>query len=151
MSGEDFLTWRDGWSLDIENFDNDHKVLVVLLNQLALASLAANDTTCPEIKCHIELYDKLLAHIQQHFEREESFMLEVNFPDYAEHKAEHQMQLASFAALRRSLLKRSTGCLSVDELDGVKAWFLDHVAGEDRRYAEYYAELVESNRLSIDR
>lgn len=65
-------------------------------------------------------------------------MSEIRFPGYQDHKSEHVMQAASFTSLRRSLANSDSPSIRQDVLQQIKGWFLDHVACEDQRFAEFY-------------
>ena len=144
----EFLVWREGWLLHIDPLDADHKEMVRLLNLLASSEThtanagekegSADKKDTPATESLLSRFDALISHIRDHFAREEAFMESINYPGCQEHKREHTVQMAVFTALRRDLSNSGAETLEREDLQGIKMWFLDHVFGEDRHYADFY-------------
>ena len=143
----DFLIWQEGWLINIEPLDNDHREMIRLLNLLADSKTnieTGNDPQLQELKPasslehFIRRYDDLIIHIREHFEREETFMESIDYPRTAIHKREHSVQVAAFSAFRRQLSDRGMEVFEQEDLNWIKIWFLDHVVSEDKEYADYY-------------
>ncbi len=141
------LVWRKEWLLHIDPFDADHKEMVRLLNLLASSETrTANpgekegsaDKDTPATESLLSRFDALISHIRDHFAREEAFIESINYPGCQEHKREHTVQMAAFTVLRRHLSSSEAATLEREDLQGIKMWFLDHVFGEDRHYADFY-------------
>ena len=129
------LVWRDEWLLHIDPLDADHKEMVRLLNRLA------NSRQTGATDPHEELLgrmDTLVSHIRGHFLREEAFLESIGYPGLPDHKREHTLQMAAFSVLRKSLSGSGASALDPEDIQGIKMWFLDHVFGEDKHYADFY-------------
>jgi len=86
------IKWDDAiFLLGITGMDNTHREFISLLNGLASA----------DNKDFARLFDQLIEHTQQHFQREEELMTEYNFPAYAEHKDEHQRVLGELNQFKK--------------------------------------------------
>jgi hemerythrin-like metal-binding protein len=83
------------------------------------------------------LMDRLEIFCKLHLWDEERVMEKMSFPEIEEHRAEHAlfiMHLGNFEGRYEEL-----NCTKkIDELNFLKAWFLEHIETFDRRYAESY-------------
>jgi len=75
--------------------DHDHDEFITLLNQLD----AADNGDFPA------LFQQLLAHTEQHFDRENQLMEQSAFPAEAEHKGEHQRVLGELKQFKKRVDK----------------------------------------------
>jgi hemerythrin len=75
--------------------DHDHDEFITLLNQLD----AADNGDFPA------LFQQLLAHTEQHFDRENQLMEQSAFPAETEHKGEHQRVLGEFRQFKKRVDK----------------------------------------------
>jgi len=128
------LVWRNEWLLHIAPLDRDHQEMVRLLNRLAEPAAEGADP-CADLLGRI---DALITHIHDHFDREETFLESIDYPEREDHGREHALQMASFTGLRKSVADSRAPALDQDDLHAIKMWFLDHVFGEDKHYAEFY-------------
>jgi len=143
-----FLTWRDDLLMGIDVLDADHQQMVMLLNLLVAAGEAPPDppalddnpesTSQTPAVAALEHLDALIAHVRDHFEREEAFLRAIGYPGYVDHKREHTMQMAEFVDLRRRLADETTRYVDPDTVQGIRNWFFNHVIAEDREYAAYF-------------
>jgi hemerythrin len=83
------LSWSDELSLNQPQIDQTHQEFVELLNQLG-ASLQAADASSPPV---LAVYQRLLAHTEQHFAMEEGFMAATGFATDNCHSKQHAMVL----------------------------------------------------------
>jgi hemerythrin len=130
------LVWRNAWLLEIDSLDADHREMVRLLN----AVFCADGEGIPPPVPLTERLDALLAHLRAHFEREERFLAAIDYPELAEHKREHAIQMAELVDLRRVVTESDAQCLSEEAEEGIRRWFFNHVIAEDQRFARYYRE-----------
>jgi hemerythrin len=129
---EDTLTWRDAWLIGIDPLDEEHRAMVNMINRLG--DPEASETLA-------ERLDVLIAHLRRHFKAEEVFLRAIEYPGMVAHCREHAMQMAEFVDLRRQLPAGRTS-LTEAERSEIRTWFLNHVVAEDRRFAEYYRDVV---------
>jgi hemerythrin len=143
-----FLIWRDDLLMGIDVLDADHQQMVMLLNLLVAAGEPPPDpqalddnpesTSQAPAVAALEHLDALIAHVRDHFEREEAFLRAIGYPDYVDHKREHTMQMAEFVDLRRRLADETTRYVDPDTAQGIRNWFFNHGIAEDREYAAYF-------------
>jgi len=79
-----FVEWKSEFSVGIERFDDDHRHLFSLLNQLH-ESMAARDGN---LVLSLVLRE-LVWYAQNHFRAEEVLMKLYGYPELASHRAEH--------------------------------------------------------------
>ncbi len=84
------LSWSDALSLNQPQIDQTHQEFVELLNELG-ASLQAADENSPQPV--LAVYQRLLAHTEQHFAMEEGFMAATGFAADNCHSKQHAMVL----------------------------------------------------------
>ncbi|TAN57372.1 MAG: hypothetical protein EPN26_02585 [Rhodospirillales bacterium] len=84
------IEWRPGFSVGIENIDNQHKSLIRALNDVA-ASLEKGDAD----EC-VLVYDEFLRLSAEHFASEERILFSSGYPHAQEH-ADHHLRLLKMA------------------------------------------------------
>ena len=157
-SDELFIEWdEERYSTAIERFDEQHKLLFELLNDLYAAMKAGqSDEKIGEILRELEAYT------EYHFGDEEEFMQDCGFAmDCADcffnHREMHDDFAEKVTELRR---KHEQGeYISMEVLMFARNWLDSHIAGlnQDQSYGEYYQEDVpddyeyEPGQLKLDR
>jgi hemerythrin len=136
------LTWRDEWSLNIDDLDRDHRALIDQLADICLRF-------CPEASwgragnalALIDALSDLGEAMRAHFQREEEFMLAFGYEGIGQHRSEHAMLMAEFTAMLREW--RADGLHVFDEMaqGGIRDWLLAHILGADREFANVYFRL----------
>jgi methyl-accepting chemotaxis protein len=139
-----YLAWRDEWTLEVGFMDEDHRQLAELLNRLArdcgtgpvpgLRPPGLQARSAPET---LGALDTLAGEARLHFHREEALMRMHGYPDFDDHKADHDLLLAELSVLSRELADTRAGYLDAEVLETMKDWLLGHALGFDRRLADY--------------
>ncbi len=124
-----FVTWKDEYSVGIETIDEDHRKLLNLINQLQTA-VHYNYGPSFERKA----LDELIDYTKYHFSREEKFMRECQYPDYAGHKAEHEKMIEKLNDLLSEYDRR--GPAGIEQIAHfLRDWLIHHINGSDQEYA----------------
>ncbi len=79
------IQWNDAMSVGYAAIDDEHKQLIKLIND---AGQALEQRENREALLHV--LDELVQYTRDHFAREEIIQLKIKYPDYVEHKLEHQ-------------------------------------------------------------
>ncbi|NEX19776.1 hemerythrin family protein [Thiorhodococcus mannitoliphagus] len=142
------IEWSQDLSVGIQEIDDQHRVLVDLLNQIneAIHSHHGSDASQAILK-------ELVDYTKIHFAVEESLMRVLGYPGYGEHKARHEELIHEVEALQDKLLSGKKG-LSFELLHFLKMWLTKHILTEDMSYAPFFLEkgvLPGSPRLSPGR
>lgn len=123
------LEWQDDWLLGIDQFDDEHREMVRLINRL----LDDDDDTPVQ-----QRVSDLVVHLRMHFKREEEFLRRIDYPGYCEHKHEHKMELAEVAVLLDKMNNDQNPVFDPFFALNIKYWFLNHVVLEDKRFAVFF-------------
>lgn len=131
---ETLFTWSEDLSVGIQEIDEQHKELVKLLNRLHEAVVSHHGSTaCSEILNQLAEYTRV------HFIVEESLMRILHYPEFEQHKAEHEALVAQVVALQQKLAA-GQATITFELLHFLKVWLTKHIAGSDRRYAGFFLE-----------
>ncbi|OFX14392.1 MAG: hypothetical protein A2516_04265 [Alphaproteobacteria bacterium RIFOXYD12_FULL_60_8] len=133
------IDWKPEFSVGAEVIDQDHRILVELINQIAPALDSGEVHSVLGSVLH-SLWD----YTDYHFTREEKLQQLVNFPECVAHKAKHealrstvQQKLAAFAADPNSV--------DVGELlHFLRNWLMEHILKEDMRYKPFIENNLEA-------
>jgi len=130
-----YLLWSDvDFSVQIPAIDNEHKLLVTLINEFNLA-LQLDESFHSQIIT--EILEKLFRCITSHFESEERLLTINNYPDLAAHKFEHTLlvkQLRKF----ESQFKTEKKAFNEKMLLYFKDWLIRHVVIHDQKFGRYF-------------
>lgn len=128
------VSWSDDLSVGVQEIDEQHKVLIGLLNQLHDAVAQRHGSTA----CR-ETLDRLAEYTRIHFAVEESLMRILSYPDYERHKGEHEALTSQVSALQRKL-DEGHAAISFELLHFLKLWLTKHISESDRRYGSHFLE-----------
>lgn len=111
--------------------DVDQKKFADILNKVNVAEMHDGDPKKVE-----EVLHEMIDYARDHFEVEETHMLESAYPDYKQHKEEHLgYVLKTLSCLKREV---SSDCQILNEIrEYLKQWLLNHIQGTDKKYTEY--------------
>jgi hemerythrin-like metal-binding protein len=125
------MKWDVSYSVGVNRFDYQHKILIDLINQLvnAINNGDSNDET-------FRVLEGLFDYTVYHFGDEEKTMKEYSFPGLKEHENEHILFLEKIRVFRKDL---RAGDISVTEKVNqfLHDWLLDHIMGEDKKYGAF--------------
>ncbi|HLN23756.1 MAG TPA: bacteriohemerythrin [Patescibacteria group bacterium] len=126
------INWTADLSVDVPALDDDHKILVNLLNSTLVACYAGFGDE------HINIIlDELLGYTRTHFAREIDILAQSGYPGCAAHQREHERMLAEVTAMTmRARIEVEQG-LSAEVGDFLKTWLTDHILGHDMAYAKF--------------
>lgn len=94
--------------------------------------------------------EKLTQYTLQHFGAEETLMLQVKYPNHAEHKKKHDELAAKAKQIVEQFKTEKTGKLVVFiTLSGfLSAWWCHHIKEEDMAYIQYMRSTSAAARLT---
>ena len=126
------MSWTSAMSVGVPELDEDHRVLIRIINQLA----DSKENDDPSEVLRQSLYS-LLRYAEFHFAREEKVLTACHFPGMTHHKQEHRAFTGHMQKLAQSL---DEGELPVAEivnqelLNYLKDWLNHHILIEDMSY-----------------
>lgn len=123
--------WSDTYSVRIGVIDMQHKNLVNIVNELHQAMGAGQGKDKLG-----QVLANLIKYTQTHFATEEKFMESRGYPDYAQHKCEHDRLTATVVEFQRKF-QRNEVALTVDIMGFLKDWLVKHIQGCDKKYVPF--------------
>lgn len=128
MTKEHLITWDTAFEVGIASIDDQHRVLVDYINDIACA------IECEPIKTEVsELFTKLYDYTKFHFKTEEAYFFTLNENDCLLHQLQHKHfieELDSIIALNE------TQTCSQELLYLLADWLLSHIQEEDLKFLQ---------------
>ncbi len=125
------LVWNDRLSVNIREIDAQHKKLVDMVNRLHDAMKAGKAESIL-----MQIVDEMKKYAASHFATEERHMKAHGYPAYQEHKAEHDRFVAKVVQVEKDL-KTGKCAMSMDILNFLSNWLVDHIKGTDKKYSPF--------------
>ncbi|AZN36631.1 bacteriohemerythrin [Iodobacter ciconiae] len=126
-----FFEWSDELSVGIQEIDEQHKVLIDLLNVLHDAIRLHHGS---EASGHI--LGRLADYTRSHFMVEESLMRILGYPDYDEHKRCHEDLIKQMNDLQARLLGGEA--ITFELMHFLRNWLINHIMEGDKRYTKHF-------------
>lgn len=128
------IEWNDKYSIGISIIDNEHKTLINIMNKaIALEQDSSNSNEITEVLNEMNKYS------QTHFATEEAYMVRFNYPDYEDHRKEHQAFAIETMAFFDKITENNHQ-LVCQILEHLKSWLVNHVLGTDTKYISCFKE-----------
>ncbi len=123
--------WKSEYSVGHDEIDAQHHRLFELANHLHTAMTLGQGKAAMS-----RTLADLVTYTQMHFATEEGLMRKHQYPGYAQHKADHDTLTAQVLGLQQDF-EAGRGGLTVGLLQFLKDWLQHHIAGTDRKIAEF--------------
>jgi len=125
------MQWSPTFETKIKKIDEQHQVLVTILNSLHDAMLRGDSNN--EMG---KLLEKLVSYTVTHFKTEEEYFDKHGYPESVKHKTEHK-NLATKAGELLTDHKAGKTVVSADLMYFLKDWLKNHMLTEDKKYGPY--------------
>lgn len=129
-----FMTWKNAYSVNIAELDQQHQNLVALIDKLGEAMSRGQGKEVIEA-----VLTQLLDHCAHHFAAEEQLFDQYHYPEAAAHKEEHQMVTAKILALQQEM-REGKKTIAMTVLDLLVDWLDHHILGTDMQYSKYLTD-----------
>ena len=126
---DELVRWSQQYALGLDEIDEQHRVLIVLINDIWKAIVKREEKTKL-----FELVGELEKYTIAHFAAEEAFMRVTDYPGFAQHKVEHQKFVDRVAKERQLAVEQ--GVLSLDLMYFLRDWLIDHILMSDKAYVD---------------
>jgi hemerythrin len=125
------IPWSPALSVGVRLFDDQHQLLVGMVNDMhaAMAGGKGNLVVGP-------ILDGLIEYTQTHFADEERLLAQHAYPGLAVQRAEHRKLVEQVLALQQKF-KSGKSMLSVEVMNFLKSWLLNHIQVEDKQYGPF--------------
>lgn len=127
-----FKEWSQEFEIGIGAIDQDHQTLFNTIRQLGEHIKEARREGRVKATIHaLQLY------VDEHFEREERFMIRAGYPDYVAHRKEHNSFRDAIASLKDFHEKSPSEIDAQKIVSFLEDWLLHHILQIDVQYKPY--------------
>ena len=127
---KDYISWTDSLSIGRQDMDDQHKVLLGLINQVWQGLVSHKDQ--PDIEGVVfDLED----YAHTHFNQEEALMAIHGYPALQAHQESHAQFYAKVEDLSNKIASGET--VGLELLRFISDWLTFHISMVDRQYADY--------------
>ena len=123
-----FLKCDEEFSVGVASIDEQHKRMVEIVAALYNSMVSGmSDETFERV------FDGLVDCTCTHFKHEEDFFATTRFPLAEQHTQQHEDLKRHIATFRTNVLDRSSPIQSLEMMNFLKIWLMDHIQGEDKK------------------
>lgn len=145
-----YIDWDHTWEIGIESIDNQHKMLVNLINKLY-----ENIVFKPEISKDELLYtfQELYDYARYHFETEEAFIKAHAYPKLELHKKSHQTFVKKLDELYQKFEGENQENLKelvLSIFNFLKNWLFSHIITLDKEIEVYLKEVSTETPVEVN-
>ncbi len=129
---EQLMTWTDDFSVGVRLIDEQHKVLLGLINELHAGMRARRSDDVL-----VEVVRRLKEYTVKHFAQEEELFDRYGYPEREAHKKIHAklvQQVLDF----ETALKSGQAKVTMDFMRFLKDWLEKHIKGTDKQYRSFF-------------
>ncbi|NLG72373.1 MAG: hemerythrin family protein [Chloroflexi bacterium] len=126
-----FFNWKPEYSVNIEQFDAQHKQLVSLIDRLFNAMQSGRGREVAG-----DIISELITYTQTHFADEERVMQTYGYPGYLAHCREHQELVQAVSDMQKQY-QSGNHSIAVSLSNFLKSWLTNHILGTDRQYSSF--------------
>jgi len=125
------MEWSPAFSVKVKKFDDQHKKLIDLLNQLHDAMKAGQGNAMLGV-----VLQSLITYTATHFKEEEQVMQANGYPDLPQHKLEHEKLVKQVLDLQKKF-QSGGSVLTLTVMSFLKDWLTSHIQGVDKKYGVF--------------
>ena len=133
----DLVVWDERFVIGVPLIDSQHKELFSLTNELFHACMGEYGSLEGVLEgVFKETMERMVAYVHFHFGAEQVLLERINYPDYHEHKKQHDTLVMKIV---ESVKEYSEGKKLVPNqfVRILRDWILGHIALYDKLYASY--------------
>lgn len=125
------VQWSESMSVGNLHIDEQHKILIDTINQLASAE-SRNDRPVVAM-----IIDELVSYAAFHFQFEEQLMEAGGFPELEPHRRVHHGFVQWVSEVREEFILQRRSQFGTRILAFLRDWLRDHILDEDQRYRPF--------------
>lgn len=134
MIATELFKWSDDYSVNIPAIDEQHKVLVGLVNQLHVAIIEHRGTAAAR-----EVLERLSDYTHSHFQLEERLMVVSHYPELEAHRQQHKYLIDQLQNLQ-DRLHHENKPIAFELLYVLKQWLAQHIGDSDKRFGAHFVK-----------
>ncbi|WP_459481479.1 bacteriohemerythrin [Clostridium saccharoperbutylacetonicum] len=124
------LIWKNEYSIGVDIIDKQHEHLFDIGNQAY--ELLKNELRVDKYDEIVQILEDLRQYTKFHFETEENYMAQINYPQLSDQKMEHENFIKKISDIDFRKLDENPNKYLDDILSFVFGWILDHVLNKDK-------------------
>ena len=125
------VTWKEIYSVGIKSIDDQHLLLMNLLNELHDAVIKKSENEKIQ-----DILNRLVRYTREHFLLEENLFAQHLYPDAKAHTEEHRKLTTQVEEFTARLRKGET-TLGLPMLRFLQEWLTGHILNSDQRYSQH--------------
>ena len=126
------IIWGENFSVGVRDLDAQHKQIVIMVNTL----IEMRDTKVGS-EIISDTLTKMTKYAGDHFEREEQYMLDYDYPEYPIQKKQHQeFKRKTVDFCMETMLHKTT--VPTEIFTYLKLWWTNHILQEDMKYKQFF-------------
>ncbi|MBI9044727.1 MAG: hemerythrin family protein [Anaerolineaceae bacterium] len=125
------ITWNENLSVNIQEFDQHHKKLIDMINNLHQAMKQGKGKDVLE-----DILKGLVEYTDFHFKTEEEYFKKFNYPESRQHIQEHNAFVKKVVDFVDTFKKGDLG-LSIEISSFLSDWLKTHINGTDKKYSTF--------------
>ena len=141
---KDIVAWGPNYATGIKLIDDQHMELVFLTNKLYHACMSGNEATETTFK---DAMHQMVEYVRFHFSAELELLKRVNFPQYADHKKQHDTLVSNILDAAKSY-NEGKKFVPNTFVRTLKDWVFSHIAFSDKIYSAFVADQKKKGLLS---
>jgi hemerythrin-like metal-binding protein len=125
------INWDEKFSVSNEEIDSQHKKLVKLINDLFDSMRSGKSKEVLD-----GILTELIEYTDYHFKSEEKAMEEASYPELPAHIKIHDSFVSKVLEFKKDFDEGNV-YISLEIINFLKDWILDHILKEDKKYVNY--------------
>ncbi|MGO9775221.1 MAG: bacteriohemerythrin [Terracidiphilus sp.] len=126
------IVWTDQMSVGVKLLDNDHKKLVLLINQMHAGLMTGRAKPSLE-----RVFQDLISYTRIHHSHEEQLLLETGFHGTATHKQEHESTIERAVELQMRFKSSEVLGAELEIMHQLREWLFRHIQGSDKEFVAH--------------
>lgn len=126
------IVWTDQMSVGVKLLDNDHKRLVLLVNQLHDGLISGGAKPALEQK-----FEELIQQVRAHHAQEEQILAEFGYRNSELHQQEHAQLIDQIMQLQMRFLNSTQLAVELDLMRQLREWLFKHIQSSDQEFISH--------------
>ena len=127
------FVWTNQMSVGVKLLNNDHKKLVLLINQLHDGLMAGRAKPALD-----RLFEDLVSYTRVHHANEEQLFVETGFQGSAAHMLEHDSTIERAVELQLRFKSSEVFAAELEILHQLREWLFRHIQGSDQEFVSHF-------------
>lgn len=126
-----FMQWSDKYVLGLSAVDEQHQNLFILVNKMHDLVVSGEEQSAVG-----EVLEELIDYTVEHFATEERLFKENKYPNYEQHKQQHDDLTQQVLELQEKFRDKEI-TVTFEILEFLHDWLNEHTTNSDLEYAKY--------------